>query len=228
MKKYSFEARKRRRAIEKVISQLQKVQWQYKNLILLIVSILFALFLLKSGHLERVIENLRNLSYVGMFFSGIFYAFSLTVAPAAVAFYTFGKKFNHFIIAGIGATGALVGDYLIFRFVKTNLMKEIELLWEKINSKTYYFKNSIFYRLFPFANLLFSREFKIMMIKATRSKIYNFFIKILAFLIIASPLPDEFGIALLGATKQKERDFIPFSYFCNFVGILGISYFYKL
>jgi hypothetical protein len=227
MKKYSFEVRKREKAIEKVINQLQKVQWQYKNLILLIASVLLALFLLKSGHLEKLIENLENLSYLGAFFSGILYAFSLTIAPSAVAFYAFEKKFNPFIIASIGAFGTLIGDYSIFRFVKTNLMREIELIFSQINNKSYYFKNSIFYRLFPFSNLLFSREFKIMMIKASRSKIYNLFIKILAFLIIASPLPDEIAITLLGATKQKAKEFIPFSYLCNFIGILGISYFHR-
>jgi hypothetical protein len=227
MKKYSFEARKRERAIEKIVEQLRKVQWQYKNLIFLIGSILFALFLFKSSYLESLVESLKNLNYIGIFFSGVFYSFSLTVAPALVALYAFRKKFNPFIIASIGSFGALAGDSLIFRFVKTNLMKEIELLWEKINSKTYYFKNSIFYYLFPFSNLLFSREFKIMIIKATRSKIYNLFTKILAFLLIASPLPNEFAIAILGATKQKMKDFIPLSYFCNFIGILGIFCFLK-
>jgi hypothetical protein len=227
MKRYSFEARKRERAIEKIVEQLRKVQWQYQNLIFLIGSILFALFLFKSSYLESLVESLRNLNYAGIFFSGIFYSFSLTVAPAIVAFYAFRKKFNPLIIASIGSFGALVGDSPIFRFVKTNLMKEIKLLWEKINSKTYYFKNSIFYYLFPFSNLLFSREFKIMIIKATRSKIYNFLIKILAFLLIISPLPNEFAIVILGVTKQKMRNFILLSYFCNFIGILGISYFLK-
>jgi len=62
------------------------------------------------------------------------------------------------------------------------------------------------------------------MMKASRSRIYSFFIKIIAYLIIASPLPDELGVALLGTTKQKTKEFLILSYFMNFLGISGISY----
>ncbi|MEM4773134.1 MAG: hypothetical protein QW648_03970 [Nanoarchaeales archaeon] len=227
MKKYSFIDRKREKSIEKVIRKLKKLEWRYKNLILLLISIIFGIFLIKSKVIDNFAKEVGNLSYLGIFICGIFYAFSLSVAPSIAIFYSFGKVLNPFIIASIGALGSVIGDYLIFRFVKVNLKEEIKLIWEDINNK-FYFKDSIFYRIFPFSNLIFSFRFKLMMNKVYSSKIYNFLIKILAIIIIASPLPDEFGVTLLGLTNQETKSFILISYFCNFFGILSISYLHKI
>ncbi len=43
-------------------------------------------------------------------------------------------------------------------------------------------------------------------------------------LIIASPLPDELGISLLGFSKMKTSWFIPLSFAFNFIGILLIGW----
>lgn len=42
-------------------------------------------------------------------------------------------------------------------------------------------------------------------------------------LIIASPLPDKLGIALLGFSKTKQRFFLLLSFTANFLGILAIG-----
>lgn len=219
--RYSFRVRQREKKIENAVEQLKKVQWRYRNSIFLIISVLLAYFLLRDSRVENAILELKNLSYAGAFLSGIFFSFSLTVAPSTAILYLLGKRLNPIFIAAIGAGGCLIGDYLIFRFVKDKLIEEIKLIGEGINS---HFQNSIFYRIFPFSNLLLSNKFKIIMMKASHSRIYSFFIKIIAYLIIASPLPDELGVALLGTTKQKTKEFLILSYFMNFLGISGISY----
>jgi hypothetical protein len=50
----------------------------------------------------------------------------------------------------------------------------------------------------------------------------------IGFLIIASPLPDEIGLAMMGASRIKPRIFLPLSYAANFIGILGIGTLVKL
>jgi hypothetical protein len=42
-------------------------------------------------------------------------------------------------------------------------------------------------------------------------------------IIIASPLPDELGLALMGFSRMNIALFIPISYVMNFLGILGIT-----
>ena len=42
-------------------------------------------------------------------------------------------------------------------------------------------------------------------------------------LLIASPLPDEFGVALMGLAKMPTSEFVPISFSLNFLGILVIG-----
>jgi len=220
--KYSFKAERRKKNIEKLARPLVVLQWKYKSCMLLVISLVVAVFFLKSS-LQSLVERLGTVSYIGALIGGIFYSFSLTVAPSVAVLYSLGKKLNPFLIASVGASGAVLGDYLIFRFVRDNLAEEIKMLYEGINSK-FYFKDSVFYHIFPFSNLLLSPRFKLMLFKMRQSKTYSILIKILAGVIVASPLPNELGIALLGAAKQKAKEFILYAYLLNFIGIFGVCY----
>jgi hypothetical protein len=222
--KYSFQKRQRERKIEKIIKELEKVRWQYRNTIFFSISLLIAYFLLKNESIWKILYSLGKAGYLGSFFSGLFYAFSLTVALSTTVFYKMGKFFNPFLIALTGAFGSLMGDYLIFRFVRDNLADEIKLLINNTSKKiAYTFKKSIFYKLFPFSNLALSESFERIWFKVSRSKKWKFFVSLLGCFLIASPLPDELGIALLGSIKLDSKKFLVFSYVLNFIGIFFIA-----
>ena len=42
-------------------------------------------------------------------------------------------------------------------------------------------------------------------------------------IVVASPLPDEFGLTLLGLTKMPKKRFLALMFGLNFVGILFIA-----
>ncbi len=42
-------------------------------------------------------------------------------------------------------------------------------------------------------------------------------------LIIASPLPDEFGVSLLGLSKVRVAVLLPIAFVMNFLGILAVA-----
>jgi len=237
--KYSFEIRKTERKVENTVKRLRKVQWKYRNSIYLVVGILIAYAIINYSNLGVVVSNFRDLGYMGSIISGFMYAFSLTAAPATAIFYKLGAVLNPVYIAALGALGCVVGDFFIFKFVKDKLMEELKLLTEEIGDKIVFqsktilnhsafqssiFQNSLFYRLFPFSNLLLSKKFRITMLKAANLKAWKIFVAILAGLIIASPLPDEIGIALLGMIKYKTKYFLLYSFLLNFIGIFLISY----
>ena len=46
---------------------------------------------------------------------------------------------------------------------------------------------------------------------------------VLGTLVIASPLPDELGVAMLGLAKTDKKSFLIISYLGNFLGILAIG-----
>jgi uncharacterized membrane protein YdjX (TVP38/TMEM64 family) len=98
------------------------------------------------------------------------------------------------LIAGLGA---LVGDLVIFKFIKHSFADEIEKFSKEKSFK--YLKKKI------------------------PGKLKKYLIVVLGGFIIASPLPDEIGVSLLAATSSiSTRTFSIISYMMNTAGILII------
>ncbi len=170
--------------------------WKYKNTTLLIASIALLLIFADTKIVKDFIHSIGALGYAGAFLTGIFFVSTFTVAPATVTLYYFSQTLNPFGVALCAGIGALVGDYAIFRFFKDGVFNELAPLGRRISSSTLFrlFKTPYFIWLMPF----------------------------LGAFIIASPLPDELGIALLGATRMKRWKFALLSFALNTAGILII------
>lgn len=167
-----------------------------KFLALLLIFILVYLFFRNSQFL--FFKNfLLALGYLGVFFAGIFYTYGFTAAPATVVLLILSVQTN-LIIAGLtGGLGALVGDLLIFRFIRGGFQNEIEKL---------------------------SREQVIIFLaKKTPRLIKKYFLPVLGSVVLASPLPDEIGVVLIAADKKiSVRKFSLISYLLNTAGIFII------
>jgi len=76
----------------------------------------------------------------------------------------------------------------------------------------------------PLTDRILPKDLLVMIWKSvSRSKVWKALIPVIAGLIIASPLPDEIGVALFGASKFEPKKFVFISYFLNFLGILIIT-----
>jgi len=223
VKKYSFERHLKAKPVESTIRHLSMVRWKYRNSIYLVTGLMIAYLIISTDRFDAVVAGLRNMQYFGILLSGLFYAFSLTAVPATAIFYKLGSSFNPLLIACIGAFGTMTGDYLIFRFVKDNLMEELRTLTAEVSSKVF-FHNSIFYRIFPFSNLLLSKKFRLAMFKIARSKTWRTAVIVLAGAVIMLPIPDEIGVAMMGAVNFRTKYFLLMSYCLNFAGIFMIVY----
>ena len=62
---------------------------------------------------------------------GIFFVSTFTVVPAMYVLYVLADKFNPFEVAVFAGLGALLGDYLIFRFLKDKIFEELKPLMER-------------------------------------------------------------------------------------------------
>lgn len=165
------------------------------NLIFFFVSLLVVFLLLKDPRVGIFIENLGAAGDgLSLFLAGFFYSASVTAPAATAAIFFFGKIFNPILIAAIGAFGSLCSDYLLFRFFKTRAKSSVKFLSKKFKPNN------------------------------NTKKAFEFWAPIIAAIIIASPLPDELGVAILGATNIKIKRFFLISYFLNFLGILAVSW----
>jgi hypothetical protein len=199
--------------VEKTINGIKEFHWKHRNLILLMMSIILAYYILKFKPILYILYGLEHLGYLAALIAGMMFTYGLTAVPATAILFNLGKILNPLLIAIIGACGSVMGDYLIFRFVRDRLMDEIKLLTEEIDQLTK-----------PVTSMVFTDELRILIWKGiSRSKIWKTLIPIIAGLIIASPLPDEFGAALFGAVNYEPKKFVVYSYFLNFMGILVLT-----
>ena len=170
---------------------------KYPKLLLLLLTFVIA-YILFSGKTYLPFYNfLKTLNYLGVFLAGVFFAYSFTAAPATAILLILAKEQNILLTGFIAGFGALLGDLVIFRFIRHSFADEIKKLSKE---KTL---NSI--------NNKFPNVLK------------KYLIPVLACFIIASPLPDEIGVSLLATSRFiSTKIFSIISYTLNTAGIFII------
>lgn len=171
--------------------------WRYKNLTLVFLGVITSLLLSRIEAFQTFLFHLGTLGYIGAFLAGVLFVNTFTVATGALILLVLAKQLSAVEIGITAGLGAVVGDLLIFRFVENNLESELEAVYNKIDSKHHFMK------------LLHSRYF-------------HWTLPVLGALIIASPLPDELGVTLMGISKMKTYKFMIVSFLLNSLGIFSV------
>lgn len=167
-----------------------------RDLMIIAISIAVAVWLARTGVVEKFMALAGGFKILASFVAGLFFTSIFTTVPAMVALAVLARDFPPLWVALIGATGAALVDFVIFRFIRDDLAKDAANMFRvKIRRK--------FLRLFHHGFL-------------------KWLLVLLGGVIIASPFPDELGLAILGLAKVKNRILLPLSYLMNFIGILGI------
>jgi hypothetical protein len=171
-----------------------------KDLLFIFIGAITALILSENGAIDWLVGILGN-HFFASFVSGIFFTSVFTIAPASVAL-------THIVLTSTepvwvtalwGAMGAVCGDLALFFFIRDRFAEDLR------------------------------KSFKPSFIKHIMNSFHLGFMKWLApifgALIIASPLPDELGLTLLGLSKTRLIVLIPISFFMNLLGIYGLIWF---
>ena len=170
---------------------------KYPKFLLLLLTFLIAYFLFYGRTYPPLHDFIISIGYFGTFLAGISFAYGFTAAPATAILLILAKEQNIFLAGFIGGIGALVGDLIIFNFIRYSLEDEIKKLSkEKIVSYIYH---------------------------RTPNLLKKYFMPVLAGFVIASPLPDEIGVSLLAASRTiSMKVFSVISYMLNTAGIFVI------
>jgi hypothetical protein len=177
----------------KLTSSYAHRAWKYRNTAFLILSLIVFFFFADSPIIRQFITGLGSLGYFGAFITGIFFVSTFTVAPAAVVLFHLADHLNPFEVAILAGLGGVVGDYLIFRIVKDRVFEELKPLFDRLSGTR-------------ISELL-------------RTPYFAWLLPVIGATIIASPLPDELGVGILGIAKMKPWKFLILSFFLNAVGI---------
>lgn len=170
--------------------------FKYKNLTLVFLGIIFAFFLFQSKEFHQFLLQIGGFGYFGAFLAGILFVSTFTVATGAVILFILAEELSPLEIGLIAGFGAVVGDFAIFRFVKDNLISEIEPIYEKLGGNH--------------------------LTKILHTKYFSWTFPVFGAIIIASPLPDEIGVSLMGISKLGMFKFLILSFILNVIGIFLI------
>lgn len=168
--------------------------WKYKNLTLLGVSIAVAIYLFREESFHEFLLGLGNTGYIGAFIAGILFVSTFTAATGAVILLVLAEKLSPFEIGIIAGLGAVIGDFTIFKFVKDNIIEELKDIYNQVDHDNH-------------------------LKKIFHTKYFSWTFPVLGAIIIASPLPDELGVSLMGISKMKTYQFLILSFILNAVGI---------
>jgi len=169
-----------------------------KDIGIIVLSVVVAIILIKTGAIEEILKQTRDLWFLDSFIAGMFFTSVFTTVPAIVALGEIAQLSQSvFLVAVFGGLGALCGDLIIFRFMRDRFGEDIlRLIRNSGNGKL----RSI-----------------------VRLKSFRWLTLFLGALVIASPLPDELGLTMMGFSKTKTSLFIPVSFVLNSLGILVIG-----
>src|SRR3989344_5494678 len=112
--------------------------WKYKNITFLLLSLVLAFFVLRNETLHSFLLHLGNFGYLGAFLAGILFVSTFTVATGAIILLVLAETLSPIEIGIIAGFGAVVGDFVIFRFVKDNLAREIKLIYDKVDGNHHF------------------------------------------------------------------------------------------
>lgn len=168
-----------------------------RDLIVIALSIFFGIWFAQSGLLEELLLKPRGIKLLEIFIAGSLFTSAFTTVPAMIALGGMAQVEPLLLVAFVGAIGAVVGDYIIFRFVRDSVAEDLEHLVRLAHADRF--------------------------LHVFKRRLFRFFVPLLGALVIASPLPDELGIALLGFSRAKISLVIPISFCFNFLGILVVG-----
>ena len=173
-----------------------------RDLVLVIFSVFMAIILSKTGIFQDLITTTQEIRFIGSFIAGIFFVSVFTAAPATVALGEIARANSVIAVAILGGLGALIGDVIIFRFVKDGVSEHFSYLIKASKTER--------------------------IVSIFKLKLFRWISPLIGALIIASPLPDEIGVAMLGLSKMKNSYFILLSFVLNSAGILIIGLIAKI
>ncbi len=157
------------------------------------VGIVITIILANTPAFSALLLSLGKFSYLGAYLAGALFVCTPTAAIGALTLVILSKELSLIPLCLIAGFGAVTADLLMFRFVRDDLFIELEDIYNQMHGRKL---SHIFH-----------------------SKLLRWTLPVIGAAIIASPLPDELGVGLMGISKLSAWRFSLLSWVLNSVGI---------
>jgi hypothetical protein len=170
----------------------------WRDMFFVVLSLLVAFILVRLGVANKIVSLSTEGKILGSFLSGVFFTSAFTISPASIAIALLSKTTPIFVLAFWGALGAVLGDMILFFFIRDKFADDLQgaLIHYHDKKLTTFFHRKFFHWLTPLVGAL----------------------------VIASPLPDELGITMMGLSKIRTYTLMLISFSMNFLGILLVAF----
>ncbi|HYF13367.1 MAG TPA: hypothetical protein VD928_03670 [Candidatus Paceibacterota bacterium] len=169
----------------------------YRDLLIIFAGILVTIVAVQFGIIEQILSYTEGQTILGSFIAGLFFTSVFTIAPASIVLAELSEVAPVTTVALWGGLGAMFGDLVLFLFIRDIFAYDLNKYLRKHHARRFF---SYFH--FGFLRWLYP---------------------VLGAIIIISPLPDEFGLTLMGLSKIPLAIMLPLLFVMNFIGILLIS-----
>jgi uncharacterized membrane protein YdjX (TVP38/TMEM64 family) len=170
----------------------------WRDVVIVVFGIVITLLLVRMGALQELLTIKQEYAYIGSFIAGIFFTSVFTIAPASIVLAAMTHVEAPLTVALWAALGAMLGDLVLFLFIRDVFAEDMESVVQVRKWK----------KILARPHLGFLR----------------WLLPLIGALIIASPLPDELGIALLGFSKTRTYLLMPIAFAMNFIGVLVLAF----
>lgn len=168
----------------------------FQSIFFVTMSFVVAIVLTQSPAFHMFMNALGSFGYIGAFFSGFLFVSVFTAAPGAAMLIALNETLPALPLAFIAGCGGVIGDFVIMSVLK------------------YEAKSGI--------NVLSQNKGILLAIHRLRHSKYRFLLTIFGAMIIASPLPDELGVSLMGLSKVRKGWFFLITFLLDFVGVYAL------
>ena len=166
------------------------------DIVIITASIYLAIYLAHAGAIAHLISLAGSNVLLVSFVAGLFFTSFFTTPPAIATFASLSGHGNMFAIALVGGLGSVLGDSFLFFFVRGRIAKDASALMTGPRLKR--------------------------VMRVLKKRRFRRILPVIGALIIASPLPDEIGLTLIGVSSLGRGSFFALSYCMNTIGILLI------
>ncbi len=174
---------------------------RYPKLLLLGLCIVAAYWIYAVGGLRWLDTISSGGEYLAIFIGGLLFSFGFTTPFGIGVFLEIGYKVNPVLGGLLGGFGALLADLVIFEIMHFELFHD-ELHQIRSSKIALWLHGILHHEKFP-------------------KKLKKYILWSFAGIIIASPLPDEFGVALVSSlTDIRTRSFAIMCFTFNTTGII--------
>lgn len=170
---------------------------RHQNISLFIIGIIAALIFSRSHFFQIFIQSISIYPAIAAFIAGMLFASTFTIAGGGLIIISLAQTANPLILVIAGGLGAVFCDLLIFYFFKDKVSDEVSTVYNDFIAHNH-------------------------LKKIIHTRFFAWTLPVIGALIIASPLPDELGISLLGFSQMKSAQFLLISFGSHLIGLSSL------